>query len=276
MSYINDALRKAQQAKDSRYGRYSGIISRLPAPRSHAEIKWIVAAVSMMLMLAALIVWLVVAGRQEQPVTARQQTPEKAIAAGQAQLPTTPAPAAGTAPPAIVAQTTAVESAAPAKGTAQTESEATAARSTRAETEPPATIKPPLPEVGMLYREALAAQRNKKAAVAERLYRRILILDAKHIEAMNNLGVLYMAQGKQDQAIALFRKAIILKKNYVDSYYNLSCLYAQRNDAAKSIAYLKSAIAIDRAVVDWAKADMDMKNIRDLDAFRKLMEKEGK
>jgi tetratricopeptide (TPR) repeat protein len=304
MSYINDALRKAQQAKDGRYDRYSGIISGLPGPRSHRRRKWIIAAVSMTLMLAAFFVWLATTGHQERPVALRQQTPEQAVTAGQAQLPATVEPAAPVAqateaesstaaikvdsatpaartaivePAPTVARTEPVGSAAPAKGTAQAESaaKATGVR-TAAPAAPPAAVTSPLPEVGTLYREALTAQRNKKAEVAERLYRRILTLDAQHVEAMNNLGVLYMGQGRQEQAVALFSKAIAAKKDYIDPYYNLACLYAQRKDASKSLAYLKSAIAIDRAVIDWVKTDMDMKDIRDLEAFKKLMVKEEK
>lgn len=256
MSYINDALKKAQQEKDCRYNRYSGIISGLPGPRSYRRRKWIAAAVSIMLMLAALFVWLATTGHLELPVVARQQTPEKVVTAGRDQAPATVAPGGH------VARATDADS-----SVAATRTETTAPAA------PPGAVAPP-PEVGTLYREALAAQRNKKTEVAERLYRRILTLDAQHVEAMNNLGVIYMAHGRQEQAVALFSKAIVRKKDYIDPYYNLACLYAQRKDLAKSIAYLKSAIAIDRAVIDWAKTDMDMKDIRDLEAFKNLMEKE--
>jgi tetratricopeptide (TPR) repeat protein len=304
MSYINDALKKAQQEKDSRYGRYSDVISGLPGSRSRGRIKWVAVAVSMTLMLGAFFVWLATTDRQELPVIAKQQAPEKAGAAGQAQLPPTPAtvvpaapvarateaesstaaikvdsatPAAKTAvgePAPTVARTEPVGSAAPAKGTAQAESSIAAAR--KETSAPVVAVTTTAPEVGTLYREALAAQRNKKLDVAEQLYRRILTLDAQHVEAMNNLGVLDMGQGRQERAVALFSKAIAIKKDYVDPYYNLACLYAQRKDAAKSIAYLKSAIAVDRAVIDWVKTDMDMKDIRDLEAFKKLMVKEEK
>lgn len=258
MSYINDALKKAQQEKDCRYNRYSGIISGLPGPRSHRRRKWVVAAVSMMLMLAALFVWLAATtGHLELPVVARQQTPEKVVTAGRAQAPATVAPSEP------VARATEAES-----SVAATRTETTAPAA------PPVALTPVLLEVGTLYREALAAQRNKKTEVAERLYRRILTLDAQHVEAMNNLGVIYMAHGRQEQAVALFSKAIVRKKDYIDPYYNLACLYAQRKDPPKSIAYLKSAIAIDRAVIDWAKTDMDMNDIRELEAFKKLVEKE--
>jgi len=89
---------------------------------------------------------------------------------------------------------------------------------------------------------------------------------------MNNLGVLYMARGKQDQAIKLFRKAIAFKNDYVDPYYNLACLHDRRNDTAKSMAYLKSAIALDRTVIDWARKDTDLNHIRRLEDFKALLE----
>lgn len=243
MSYINDALKKAQQEKDSLYGHYGGIISRLPGPRTHARIKWLV-AVSASLMLASLFVWLMIDSHHKRPVITKKEQPVKAEGIAEPVKAPMSAPAS-TVKSAVV----------PA---------------------PPAVRKTPLPDTRLLYKEALAAQRRKKVDVAERLYRRVLTIDAQHVEAMNNLGVLYMAQKKQDQAIALFNKAISEKKDYVDSYYNLACIYAQQHKAAMSIQYLKLAIAIDRAVIDWAKTDVDMKNIRDLEAFKKLMEKKGK
>lgn len=323
MSYINDALRKAQQEKDSRYGRYSGIISRLPGPRGHGRAKWIFVAVSVM-MLTALFVWLTTADRQERPVAATQATPEKAAAAGQIRA--TAAPTAGTDPSAVQpspaaadpvkpdttgsgtkvpagtsaaalerteaaprASTTLVKSALPeaktakggsvtapaaATGTSKSKPAVSVATSPAAKTGVPAMPRATktLPDPGLLYREALAAQRNKKTAAAERLYRRILTLDAAHTGAMNNLGVIYMSQGKHDQALALFKRAIAERKDYVDPYYNLACLYARRQDAAGSIAYLKSAAAINRAVIDWAKTDKDLKPIREMDDFKKLLE----
>jgi tetratricopeptide (TPR) repeat protein len=294
MSYINNALKKAQQEKDSLYSRYSGVISGLPGPRSHRRRTWLVVAVSMMLMLVVLFVWVAATGRLELPAVAWQQTPEKAITAGHTQASATVAPAVPVArtiesessvaavkvdsatpaamtaiePASTVARTEPVGSAVPAKRTAQVETDAPAVSS--------AAIKPPLPEVGTIYREALAAQQNKRAAVAERLYRRILTLDARHVEAMNNLGVLYMGQGRQKQAVVLFSKAIAMKKDYVDPYYNLACLYAQRKNTAKSIAYLKLANAIDEDIINWAKTDMDLKNISESKEFKKLMEKKGK
>jgi len=300
MSYINDALRKAQQEKDGRYGRYSGVISRLPGPRGQGRAGWIVAAVSITLILAALSVWWTTADRQERPVVVNQQVPATSTAQVEPASPTAQTPGTEQAASSPLAAATTgpgrTEAAAPT-ATVQTKSVKTAVSAVRPETSAPgrqtALLKPserevkkskveaatpraqsakPVPDPGALYQKALAAQRNKKTAEAERLYRRILTLDAAHTGAMNNLGVLYMSRGRHDQARDLFKKAIAVRNDYVDPYYNLACLYAQRQDKAGSIAYLKSAVAINRAAIDWARTDKDLKPIREMDDFKKLME----
>jgi tetratricopeptide (TPR) repeat protein len=256
MSYINDALRKAQQDKDSRYDRYSGIISQLPGPRRPGRSKWIIAVVAMMLIPAAIYIWLETAGHTERPVAFSRKTSEKIAVDRQAH----------TGPKAPETTTAKVESSESTGGATQAAGAAEAAAVGRQ-----ATVMP-LPDTEPLYREALAAQRKKKTAMAEQLYRRILSINAQHVESMNNLGVLLMAQKRQDEAIALFRGAITIKMDYADPYYNLACLYAQRNEADRSIQYLKSAIAIDRHVIDWAKTDKDLAHIRELESFKTLLE----
>jgi tetratricopeptide (TPR) repeat protein len=257
MSYINDALKKAQQEKDSLYGHYGSIISRLPGPRTHARIKWFVVACSATLMLVSLFVWMMIASYHERPVSAKEEQPVKAGGIAEPVKTSISATAATVESSAVVSTpATTVESAAPATQTG--------------------VIKPLSPDAGALYEEALAAQQNKKFTVAESLYRRVLTIDAQHVQAMNNLGVLYMAQKKHAQAIALFSKAISVNKDYADPYYNLACIYAQHNKKTSSIEYLNLAITIDGAVVNWAKTDVDLKNIRDSKAFKKLMEKKGK
>ena len=244
MSYINDALKRAQQDKDSLYGHYSGIISQLPGHPARSLIKWAVAAVSAMLALAAVLIWMTVDSGFVLPFAGKKEPPLQAVAGAEpAQKP-------------AVVQTKPGEP-------------------SRAAESPAETAMPHFPDARALYQEALAAQRNKKTAVAEWLYRRVLAIDARHVEAMNNLGVLYLAQGKKDQALKMFNQAISLKTDYADPYYNLSCLFAQRKNTARSLQYLKSAIAVNGDVIQWAKDDRDLKHITASKAFKKLMEKKG-
>lgn len=122
------------------------------------------------------------------------------------------------------------------------------------------------------YQEALTAQRKRDLGRAKELYRKVLMLDPAHVKALNNLGVIYMAQKMRGKAIAAFSRAVVLKKDYVDPYYNLACLYAQTNEIDESLWYLKVAVTINGDVKNWAGKDADLKNVAASPAFKKMME----
>jgi tetratricopeptide (TPR) repeat protein len=126
--------------------------------------------------------------------------------------------------------------------------------------------------VDVRYGEALLAQRKGDLKEAEALYQKVLTFDPDHVRALNNLGVIYMAQKKRGKAIEVLGRALVLKKDYVDPYYNLACLYAQGNEINESLWYLKVAATIDGDVLNWAKKDADMKTVAATPEFKKLME----
>jgi tetratricopeptide (TPR) repeat protein len=247
MSYINDALKKAQQDKDSLYSHYGGIISRLPGSQHQTHAKWMILSIVVLLVLAFFFLWLTFSAPPDKRMALKTERPVKSTAITAQAVQSVP------------------QQALPAE------------RAGADKAVPPATpaIKAPVISAPSLYREAQAAQRHRKTEEAERLYQRVLTIDAGHVQAMNNLGVIYMSRNQQRQAIDLFNKAILLKKDYVDPYYNLACLYARQNNREGSIQYLKAAIAVNREVIDWAKGDMDLKNVSASEEFRKLLEKKG-
>ena len=123
-----------------------------------------------------------------------------------------------------------------------------------------------------LYEEALTAQRGKRWEEAGDFYKQALSFDPRHVNSLNNLGVLYMSQGHLEEAIELFVKAIAAKEDYVDPYYNLACLYAQAGKVKASLAYLERAVKIDSKVREWAHSDVDFKKMRRLREFKKITE----
>jgi tetratricopeptide (TPR) repeat protein len=234
MSYINEALRKAQQERDSRYAKFGGIItagsgeSGQPRKRRHAAAG---AIVLFFLVASGLFLTLYV---RYQPSSADKRIPPSVAAE-------TPADFSVKIPPEA--------SATVQRGTARDAVSAEAR-----------------------YREALSAQRSGNHKGAEALYQEALALDPDHVRALNNLGVLYMGEQKEEQAIALFGKAIVLKKDYVDPYYNLACLYARKNRIDESLWYLKVAMTISNDVKNWVLEDVDLKSIVASSAFKKIME----
>lgn len=240
MSYINEALRKAQKERDNRYGKFGGIIAACPVGDdrfSKRRVAFFTAAALLILLVSALLLLTV---RAPHPPSPAEKAPQSSGAGADG-------------PPA-----------------AMTQAEPKAASASDA-VQPPGGTQT-AGETGLRYGEALLAQRKGDLHLAEALYQKVLALDSGHVRALNNLGVVYMGQKKREKAIAVLGRAVVLKKDYVDPYYNLACLYAQANEINESLGYLKMAAAIDGDVLNWVKKDADMKNVVASPEFKKLME----
>jgi tetratricopeptide (TPR) repeat protein len=251
MSYINDALRKAQRERDSRYERFGGIITSGPDRRPGQPRKRRVAvgvAVMLLVLIPAGLLLAVYVLQQPSPV--KKGTFPRLTAGNSATSQSATPPVAREAIPA-----------------------GTVPKGPPAETTTVATDGTPLHgEAELRYQEALSAQRKGDIPKAEALYQKVLTLDPGDVRALNNLGVILMGQRKRERAVALFGKAIVLKKDYVDPYYNMACLYAQANEIDESIWYLKVAMTINGEVKNWAEKDADMKNVVASPAFKKIRE----
>ncbi len=123
-----------------------------------------------------------------------------------------------------------------------------------------------------VYELALAAQRGRRWQEAESLYQQAISYDPRHVQALNNLGVLYMTQKRPEEALELFVKALAIQAGYVDPYYNLACLYSQSGNVRASLSYLERAVKIDVQVRKWAKHDNDFKMMQSLPEFNKITE----
>ena len=240
MSYINEALRKAQRERDNRYEHFGGIIAACPDGAGHFRKRRVAlfVAAALILLVSAVLLFAVRVPHQPQPA---KKAPQSSVA--------------GTvAPPAA---------------TTQPEPKTTASSSKASQ--PPSGMQNER-ETNVRYGEALRAQRKGDLRRAEAFYQKVLVLDPGHVRALNNLGVIYMAQKKREKAITVFGRAVVLKRDYVDPYYNMACLYAQGNEINESLWYLRIAATIDGNVLNWVKKDADMKNVAASPEFKKIME----
>ena len=79
-----------------------------------------------------------------------------------------------------------------------------------------------------LFDAALARHRAGDAAGAEALYRELLGRNARHVDALNNLGVVLAMQGRLDEAVQSYETALRVQPDYVNLRCNLAnALYAQ-------------------------------------------------
>jgi tetratricopeptide (TPR) repeat protein len=106
---------------------------------------------------------------------------------------------------------------------------------------------------------------------ARRLYEETLSIAPDYVEALNNLGVIYIHDKDYPAARSSFEKAIRLRPGYVDPYYNLACLYAIKGEVSEGLAYLEKAVSLDKSVRGWARNDADLEAIRGTPEFEEIM-----
>ena len=242
MSYINEALRKVQKEKESRYVAYEHIVSadgkKLEQPK-----RWLsIIGISIVFFWAAGIIVLLYWSEDKKMPVIQRISAHPVVAS---------AVIAGYKPD----NNTKVELT-PQKTTAQVR------------------IKQETDESKTIFAQALDRQREGKLEEAKKLYRKVVKIDQYNLQAFNNLGVIYMSEKNYKRAIMRINDAIKIKHDYPDAHYNLACLYAQKNDVSRSLLYLKNAIRFNPEVRKWAKNDGDLKALANLPEFKKLLEKQ--
>jgi len=239
MSYINDALRKLQKEKNTRYVAYDNIVSAT-GKKSEPSQKWlsIIGILIVCLFVAGMIVFLY--GNKDKKVSAMQRINAPPVA------------------PTVLAEPEQIKK----------------VESKQLKTKVTVITKQKIAESKAFFTQALQKQREGKLEEAKSLYKKVIKIDPQNIQALNNLGVIYMSKKTYKWAIIRFNDAINIKHNYTDAHYNLACLYAQKNDVPQSLSYLKNAIAFNPEVRKWAKNDGDLKVLGNLSEFKKLMEKQ--
>src|SRR5258707_5426127 len=80
-----------------------------------------------------------------------------------------------------------------------------------------------------LFGEAVRHQHLGKLNEAVRLYRQVLSLAPDHAEASNNLGCVYLAQGKLKEARARFARALELLPQLFDDFASVCAMLAAAN-----------------------------------------------
>lgn len=304
MSYINDALRKAQAENQPDSARFGSLMA--PGTTEAAKPRRLLwaAGFAAVFVSVAVVVYLVYWTGEEQPAAPVSEVKTNVAAIA----PSVPSPAAQnnrvTPATPVAAPVSAPE---PQKNVATVEPPATAeiktaeprmmqsvataaalpgpakeqrwgrektgqAPGVAADEAPVLEKKPGNPK--LLYAKALKMQNEGRTDQAEALYEQVLQGDPRHLASINNLGVICMQKKKYKRAIAYFHNAIAIKHDYIDGHYNLACLYAKKNDTKQSLFYLKNAIDFNPEARRWAEKDNDLQTLSSVPEFQKLMRKQ--
>jgi SAM-dependent methyltransferase len=82
---------------------------------------------------------------------------------------------------------------------------------------------------GRLFSEAVRQQHLGKLSEAARLYKQVLELEPEHAEASNNLGCVYLAQGKPKEARPRFVRALALVPQLFDDFASVRAMLVAVN-----------------------------------------------
>ncbi len=96
-----------------------------------------------------------------------------------------------------------------------------------------------------LFAAAQAHHRAGRAAEAERLYRAVLTIDARHPDALHFLGALAFQAGRLEEAAAQIADSIALKPGEPSAHINLGRALRQLGRFAEAIAAFQSALRLD-------------------------------
>lgn len=235
MSHINEALRKAQKDRDARSLRYSGILSSgKEAKRTSWRRALFWGALFLILILLAFTSYSWWDSRGQQILA---PTDKKALATR------------------------------PQAGRVATVKPSLPKSRAREKTSQPKTVG----SAKAFYEKAKRFHKRGRLQDARRFYQEALRLDPGYVDALNNLGVIYIREKEYMAAQRNFEKAARLKPGYVDAHYNLACLHAIKGEVTQSLAHLKKAVSLDNSVRDWARKDTDLENLRGLAEFEAII-----
>ncbi|MGD2125826.1 MAG: tetratricopeptide repeat protein [Desulfobacteraceae bacterium] len=135
----------------------------------------------------------------------------------------------------------------------------------------PATRPKAVKDAQAFYDKAKHLHRIGRLEKARMLYQETLRTDPGHVDALNNLGVLYLHNKDFRAAQANFEKAIRLRPRSVDPYYNLACLYSLKGELGQGLAHLEKAVSLDGMAKEWARKDRDLGNLRKMPEFEAIV-----
>ena len=258
MSYINNALRKVQKDKDSRYVGYDHIVSAPGKGLNSQHRRLPIAGILVFLLFAAGIIVLlyfstdkkvplqkisthpmksstVVTRHEPAPSTPLEIKPPKSIALAEIKPKIEKSPAVEKN---IENSQTILTGAAKPGQKGNPEKAAAAAPTVSAKTQ----NEDKMTNAKALYAQALKKHQEGNLDEAKKLYKQVIKIDPNNVQALNNLGVVYMKKKVYKWAIIRLNDALKIKPDYADAHYNLACVYAKTNDTESSLLRLKDAI----------------------------------
>jgi tetratricopeptide (TPR) repeat protein len=113
--------------------------------------------------------------------------------------------------------------------------------------------------LAQLFSTAAAHHQSGAFAEAERCYRRILALNPRHADSLQNLGLIALQAGDAATAVELIGQAIAINDHVAEYHYNAALAFRSINRLDNVAAHLERAIELRN---NYALAHLDLGNVR--------------
>jgi tetratricopeptide (TPR) repeat protein len=104
-----------------------------------------------------------------------------------------------------------------------------------------------------LYSQAIKLTQSGDEAELERLYKEILEIDGEDINALNNLGTLYMQQFRAEEAEECYKHALSMNTSNPATLTNLGMLYMHQERYPEAMPHFISLLAIKEDSLEIAR-----------------------
>jgi tetratricopeptide (TPR) repeat protein len=111
-------------------------------------------------------------------------------------------------------------------------------------------VEPPSDDADALFAKAQAAEDAGDGTTAERLYRRVMMIDAAEPAAPFNLGNILRATGRALEAETAYRAAARADPGYAPAWYNLADVLDDQRRTAEAVDALERALEADPKYAD--------------------------
>ncbi|GAC1662494.1 MAG: hypothetical protein NVS9B4_16260 [Candidatus Acidiferrum sp.] len=85
---------------------------------------------------------------------------------------------------------------------------------------------------------------------AQEAYRRVLTLEAGHVDALTNLGMLHYEQGNLQEAVKLFTRAVRVQPHHAVVRFNLGSVLDEMGELEQAREHLRLASSLDSSYAD--------------------------
>ena len=133
-------------------------------------------------------------------------------------------------------------------------------------------------EIEKLINDALILKQKGDLVKAEDLLKKVIKADPKNFRALNNIGSIYSARNKPEDAKRLFLTAIHVKKDYRNAIFNLALINEETGNRLEAIKLYKQSIKSDPENFSFhhrlSRIDETYFNNLDNDEIEKILKKE--